>query len=175
MNKKSVIFVNIILFILICLVIVNCSSNKKASSNSGYIKEIDTLFEEKTNKVLSIERTFFRKLATVHNGVLEFKQPQGETYVIVLIKDPETKNFSLFVIEDFNEFINNANYIMNNKEVDLTKDVDVLKSTSMRKSLSFEKGIFIRKEANRTPSVIFDLSEQSLKELEEAYSLYLNE
>ena len=47
---------------------------------------------------------------------------------------------------------------MTNKDLDIIIDVDGLKSTSMRKSMSFEKGIFIRKESNKTPSVIFDLS-----------------
>jgi hypothetical protein len=45
----------------------------------------------------------------------------------------------------------------------------------MRKSMSFDKGVFIRKEANKTPSVIFDLSEQDLQEIETAYNLFLNE
>jgi hypothetical protein len=175
MNKIFVVFSNIVLFTMASLIIVNCNSNKKAYNNSGYVKEIDTLFEANTNKILSIDRTFFRKNPTVHNNLIEFKQREGETYVVVVIKKINSNDFSIFVIEDFNEFIKNAIYIMDNKKSDIIVDVDDSKSTSMMKSLSFKKGVFIRKEADKTPSVIFDLSEENLKEIEEAYNLYLNE
>lgn len=175
MNKNLVVFSNILLFSMACLVFVNCNLKENTNKKNGYIKEIDTLFESNSNKVLSIHRTFFRKMPTVHNGLIEFKQPEGEAYVIVVIKGLKAKEFSLFIIQDFNKFIKDATHIINFKELDIIVDVDSLKSTSMRKSLSFNKGIFIRKEADYTPTVIFDLSEQNLKEIEEAYNLYLNE
>lgn len=174
-NTGIVIIFNIVLFLLACFMVVNCNSKKSTVKESGYVNEIDTLLDKNTKNILTIERTFYRKTPTIHNSLIEFKQPIGETYVLVVVSDQESNEFALFVIEDFNEFIKNANYIMTNKDLDIIIDVDGLKSTSMRKSMSFEKGIFIRKESNKTPSVIFDLSEQSLKELESAYKLYINE
>src|SRR5690606_36550320 len=98
------------------------------------------------------DRTFYRKLPTINNGLLEFKQPKGETYVTVVIKEKESNDFSLFVIENFKEFLENSKVIMNNPNKDYTISIDDIKSTYMRKSLTFEKGVFIRKEANKTPS-----------------------
>jgi hypothetical protein len=175
MKKKTVIFLNIILFFLASFVVVNCSSRDKNKNKNGYVNETDTLFEENTHAVLAIDRTFFRKQPTIHNGLLEFKQPENETYVIVVVKEKRSTGFSLFVIEDFKEFLENTKVVMNHSQEDYTIPIDYLKLTYMRKSISFDKGVFIRKEANKTPSVIFDLSEQDLHEIETAYNLFLNE
>ncbi|MFL0352212.1 hypothetical protein [Xanthomarina sp. GH4-25] len=175
MTKKLVVCLNLGLFLMTCFVIVNCNSNKNTNNESGYINEVDTLYELKTNKILSIERTFFRKKPTIHHGLIELKQPKGESYVIFLIKKEGSKEFSLFVIEDFNEFLKNANLLMHNKHLDFFIDVDDLKSTSMRRSMSFEKGIFIRKETNNSAGTILDLSEESVNQMQEAYTKYLNE
>ncbi|TYA58265.1 hypothetical protein [Formosa maritima] len=175
MNKRSLVFVNFVLFIIVCLLVVNCKSNWKTHHTSGYVNEVDTLYEERSNKILSIDRTFYRKLPTVHNGVIEFKQTKGETYVIVVINDVKAEGFAMFVIEDFKEFIKNANHIMSNMDLDITVNVDDLKSTSMRKSISFKKGVFLSKEANNTKSTIFDLSEETINQIQEAYFKYLNE
>jgi uncharacterized protein YkvS len=175
MKKKTVVFLNIVLFLLACSVISNCISRTDGKKENGYVNETDTLFEENTNAVLDIERTFFRKQPSINNGLIEFKQPKGETYVTVVVKDKNSVDFSLFVIEDFKEFLENTKVVMNHSHKDYTLSIDDLKSTYMRKSMTFKKGIFIRKEANKTPSVIFDLSEQDLQEIEAAYNLFLNE
>lgn len=173
MRKRAVKFLAIILFLLACSVIVNCNSSNKRKN--GYVNETEILIEEKTNTILAIDRTFYRKLPTIHNGLIEIKQPDGEPYIVVVVNGKDLKNFSLFVIEDFHEFLENAKVVMNDSNQDITLSIDDLKSTYMRKSVSFEKGVFIQKETNNTSSVIFDLSKQDLKEIEEAYNLLLNE
>ena len=175
MNKKTVIFLNIFLFFLASFLIVNCSYKNKNQNENGYINETDTLFEESTNAIIAVDRTFFRKQPTINNGLLEFKQPKGEAYVTVIVKEKKSTDFSLFVIEDFKVFLDNTKVVMNHSQKDYTISIDDIKSTYMRKSMTFDKGVFIRKEANKTPSAIFDLSEQDLKEIEEAYNLFLNE
>ena len=175
MKKRIIVFINITLFLLASLVILNCNSNQKKFKPGGYINETETIFESKTNKILSIDRIFYRKLPTVHNGLIEIKQPKGEDYVIVVVKETGAEDFALFIIEDFNLFLKNARFIIESREKDVFIDVDDLKSTSMRKSLSFERGIFIRKEVNISASAIFDLSEKDLNAMEEAYNMYLKE
>jgi hypothetical protein len=156
-------------------IIVNCISRTDGKKGNGYVNETDTLFEENTYDVLAIDRTFFRKLPTINNGLLEFKKPYGKSYIIVVVNGDDIDNFSIFVIEDFFEFLESSKVVMNHRHKDYTISIDDIKSTYMRKSMSFDKGVFIRKEANKTPSVIFDLSEQDLQEIEAAYNLFLNE
>ncbi|GGG54951.1 hypothetical protein [Bizionia arctica] len=175
MRKQHLISFNILLFVLASLLIVNCVSRTDGKMENGYVNEIDTLFEENTTNIIAIGRTFYRKQATIHNGLLEFKQPDGEKYIIVVVKEKESDEFSLFVIEDFNEFIEKTKVVMNNSSKDYTVSIDDLESTFMRKSLSFDKGVFIRKEANNTPSTIFDLSEKDINEIDAAYNSFLNE
>lgn len=175
MKKQSIVIINIVLFFLACLVMVNCNSNQKAYKTSGYVNDVDTIFDSETKKILSIDRKFFRKLPTVHNGLIEIKQPYGESYVIVIVKDLKSEDFALFVIEDINLFLKNAEFIMDHEGMDVFIDVDDLKSTTMRKSLSFERGVFIRKKVNTSASTLFDLSENDLNDIEEAYHKYLRE
>ncbi len=175
MKKKSIVIINIVLLLLACLVIVNCNSNQNTYKTGGYIKDVDTIFDSETKKILSIDRKFFRKLSTIHNGLIEIKQPYGVSFVIVIVKDLKSDDFALFVIEDLNLFLKNAKLVMDNKEEDVIMDVDDLKSTSMRKSLSFKRGIFISKDVNTSSSTLFDLSENDLNDIEDAYHRYLIE
>ncbi|MCX7551886.1 hypothetical protein [Xanthomarina sp. F2636L] len=174
MYKRTVVFVNIILFLTVCLVVVNCHSKNKKIEN-GHVNDRDTLIDEHTNTIVAIDRVFYRKKGTLHNDPLEFKIPDGESYVVVVVKSKDFKKFSLFVIEDYSLFLENAKDVMSHSNEDYTICIDDLESTYMRKSLSFEKGVFIRKEVNKTPSAIFDLSAKDLKEIENAYQLLLNE
>ena len=173
MKKKLIVLINIVLFLLACVIMVNCNSNQNNYKAGGYINDIDTIFDSETKKILSIDRKFFRKLPTVHNGLIEIKQPYGESFVIVIVKDAKLDDFALFVIEDFDSFFKQAKFVMDNKEMDVIIDVDDLKSTSMRKSLSFKRGIFISKDVNTSASTLFDLSENDLNDIEEAYHKYL--
>ncbi|WP_417872619.1 hypothetical protein [Xanthomarina gelatinilytica] len=171
--KKLLIIITAVL--LTYPVLINCNSKPHRDLDSGYVKEIDTLFGKHDHNILSINRTFYRKPPTLHNGLLELMQPEGSTYVVAVVKQKNADNFSLFVIEDFKQFLKQVLEVKNDIHADITISIDDMESTYMRKSVTFKNGVFISKEQNRTPSVMFDLSEQDLKDIENAYNLYIKE
>lgn len=160
----------------ITVFLMGCHSSEKNRINNrnGYVKIVDTI-NDFNNDHYEIYRTFYQKTPTVNNGFIQIKTRLNDNSFFFFANTTKGDEPVTFKIADFDSFLNQMDIIIQSNRKDYTVALDSLETTFMRKSLSFKKGVFIIHIYENNKNILFDLSENDIKIIKQAYNAYLEE
>jgi hypothetical protein len=155
---------------------MNCNTSEinRIVNRNGYVTIADTIYDSYKN-VDEIYRTFYQKKPTINNDFIQIKNRMSDNSYFFYTRVKNEVNPIVFKINDFDTFLNQLDYVLNSNLNNTTIALDSLEQTYIRKSLTFKKGIFFIHNYQKNKNIIFDLSENDIKILKEAYQTYLDD
>lgn len=166
-----------ILLLAITVFFMGCNRSGTSNTNNrnGYVKIVDTIYESNNENDRFVYQTFYQKITTPNNGFIQIKSNLSDSSFYFSVSKKRGDDPVVFKINNFDTFLEQAEFTINSNQTDYTVPLDSLKTTFMRKSLSFKKGVFIIHIYNTNKNVLFDLSKNDIKILKQAYETFLEE
>ena len=163
--------------VAITVFFMGCNSSNKNTTNNrnGYVKTFDTIYDANNNNSKLVYQTFYQKAPTVDNDFIQIKNRLNDNSFFFFVNTKKGNESVAFKISDFDLFLNQMETIIQSNQTEYTVALDSLETTYMRKSLSFKKGVFIIHIYENNRNILFDLSENDIKIIKQAYKTFLEE
>ena len=159
--------------LLISVIATSCVDIEKKMED-GYCNKLDTVYKDNSTDIESVTRTFYKNGEMGKNYFGLSQEIGKEDFGISIIKDKYVSSI-VFDSTSLKSFITNAKTIIKNKGKDLKFDLDNLKNSSMSHSIMLDDGINIYSENIQGESVSYELSNEDINSLENAYDKYKKE